>query len=161
MRVPFGKYAGKSTEILVLKHPDYAFSILGEREATGHFHDIQVEIRRLIQLFDQKPILRPCMCGPCMCGRCATRGTVYKRTVQPYWWCENCDPYRLGASPGKLQIIRSYFDAVDCANMCGAGWRSAFKILINEMARAKGLPERVGEAQALAFFSGGGHDDNW
>jgi hypothetical protein len=64
------------------------------------------------------------------------------------WWC---DLYET-CSPGKLEIIRTYFDVVCYAKAFLAGRKQSLKVLIRQLAQAKGLPGRAGPDQARAFF---------
>jgi hypothetical protein len=150
MVLPFGKHIGMSVERLVLTQPDYVVWMLGKEGATGALRQAQQEAGRLVRVFDRKPILEPCRAPGC--GNVATRASVYRGSVWPAWWCDTCDPDQLGASPGKLDIIRTYLDAVTYVNVCCSGRRQALRVIIKELARAKGLPERVGETQAVTFF---------
>jgi hypothetical protein len=150
MVLQFGKHIGMSVERLVLTQPDYVAWMLGQEGATGQLSAARREAARLIRRFDQKPFIEPCRAPGC--GNVATRGSVYVGSVRLVWWCESCAPDQLGASPSKLSIIRTYLDAVSYVNMCCGGNKQALKVLIKELDRAKGLPERVSEPQAVAFF---------
>jgi hypothetical protein len=151
MLVTFGKHSGKSAEMLVLKHPDYAWWMLGVELPTAFLRQVQQELRRLIKVYNDKPIVVPCQAPDC--GSTATRGSVSRGAVWPRFWCDECDPYQLGASSGKLQIVRSFEDAICYVNMFCEGRKDMMRILIKELARAKGLPTRVGEQQAEKFFA--------
>jgi len=109
------------------------------------------EAQRLIKIFDSKPCQTECYGKDC--SKSATYCTVYKSNVYtPYWWCEDCDPYEQGADEGKLQVVGTYQDAINhCSMYCTT--RDAIKDLIKTLAQAKGLPNRVGEAQAERFFA--------
>src|SRR5438552_2009354 len=109
MFIQFGKHWGTSIELLLLKQPDYIRWMLSQQGTTRNFCEARQEACRLIRAFNEKPILKPCQ--NLECGNCATRATVYQGSVRPIWWCNHCDPYRLGASPGKLHIIQTYGDA--------------------------------------------------
>ena len=68
------------------------------------------------------------------------------------YWCDDCNSYSAGASPGKLQEICGYLDAVQYAlNWCGP--KGFSEIVVRDLAEAKGLPERAGVAQIRAFFN--------
>jgi hypothetical protein len=150
MVMEFGMYAGKSAELLLIKDPNYALWVLGQEAATGKFREVQRELRRLIQAFDRKPILRTCA-NP-GCGSPATRATVYRGGVQLRWWCDGCDPAQMCPSPGKLVLLRCFSDAVRYVGDWCNGREADLAVLIKEMAQARGLPKRAGETQAVAFF---------
>jgi hypothetical protein len=83
----------------------------------------------------------------------ATRCSLSRGAVRPLLcWCDDCDPYELGASAGKLRIVTSYGDALQYVHTYCRGEKPALRTLIRQLAEAKGLPERVGEQQAQDFF---------
>jgi hypothetical protein len=149
--ISFGKHYGKSAELVVLKEPDYVDWMLGLDGATGRLPETRREVRGLVNEFDRKPILWPCQAPGC--GNRATRCSLYQGGLQPRWWCEHCDPYQLGASPGKLAIVKTYLNVVTYVSHYCRGRRVDLKVLIRVLAQAKGLPARVGEPEARNFFS--------
>jgi hypothetical protein len=78
---------------------------------------------------------------------------VYVGRTDLWWWCEDCKPYVHCAGLEKLHIIRSYWDAIDYADLVSSRPRSDLNALIRRLAEAKGLPSRVGEKQAAVFFA--------
>jgi hypothetical protein len=150
MFITFGKHQGKSPQLLLLKYPDYALWMLREERATGNFASVQTELRRLIRLFDDKPILVPCLGADC--ENIATRGTVYWGGAHFSWWCDDCDPCQLGASRGKLSIVQSFAHVIHHVGTNCKGEKPILRALIRRLAQAKGLAERVGEKQARDFF---------
>jgi hypothetical protein len=151
MNIKFGKHCGMSVEFLVLKAPDYAMWLLSQKAISHSFFDAQQKIRRLIRAFDQRPFIKRCQGTGCR--KRATRCSVHQGSTQLLSWCDECDPYELGASPGKLHAIEKYFDVVNYVSMFCNGRKAAMEMLVRELARAKGLPKRVGEDEAIAFFS--------
>jgi len=150
MMLGFGPHASNSVELLVLKEPDDVVWMLGQTAKSGYFAAAQREILRLIRRFDEKAFIVPCQTPEC--GNRVTRCTVYHGAVWPRWWCDDCDPFCLGASADKLWILKGYADAVNYVHAACGGRKASLKALVKEMAQAKGLPARVGEAQAPAFF---------
>jgi hypothetical protein len=149
MLVPVGKHKGKSAESLVLKEPGYVHWLQGQT-ATGPLLALQKEVQNLIKKFDQRPF--HVKCNGNACSAQASRLSVYGDSISPYWWCDSCDPYQMGAIAGKLQIFRSYSSALTHVEFFCAGRQSDYKELVKAIAQAKGLPSRVGESQAAAFF---------
>lgn len=147
MKFPFGKHRGKSFELLMLKEPDYILWVLSNVKDKPA---VTAEIHRLMGKFDSKPVLRQCMGSKCKAT--ASYCTVYQgNVVSPVWWCDNCNPHSKGANAGKLYRIETYHDALEhCSLFCSR--KESFKSLIKSIAEAKGLPSRVGEKQAQAFF---------
>lgn len=150
MLLTFGKHQGSTVAEIVLKESDYLIWMLGQQNPTGPMAQACAEARRLIAIFDDKPFLHQCMGHDCDAQ--ATRITVYGQNIQPVYWCDACDPYSMGAASGKIQAIKRYCDAVQHVSFWCQGRKSDLKELIRSMARAKGLPARVGVQQAEAFF---------
>ncbi len=146
MNVTFGKHSGKSVEELVLKDPSYISWVL-KQSASGAMLAVKNHAKTLIEKFDAKPFQLKCH----SCKANATWATVYMDNVAPYWWCDSCDPYQLGANSGKLQSIRTYGDAARHVEHYCTAQKSCHTELVKHLARAKGLPTRV-TAQALASF---------
>lgn len=152
MQITFGKHSGKSLELLLLKEPDYVCWILEQAGAYGQMKAAQAQAEKLIRKFNAKSVVKSC--SGRNCENLATRCTVYSKNVQsPYWWCDDCDPYQAGANRGKIQPISSYQDAVQHVGLYCSARKADLKDLIKSLARAKGLPSRVGEVQAQAFFA--------
>jgi hypothetical protein len=150
MQVTFGKYAGTSLELLMLRAPEYIHWIV-QQSATGALLELKSEALKLMKKFDAKPFNQVCHSRTCRLG--ATRATVYGDSLVPYWWCANCDPYGSGANAGKLQIVRTYADALSHVEFYCSGHKSDYGKLIRDLAEAKGLPVRVGEKKAQFFFA--------
>jgi len=71
----------------------------------------------------------------------------------PMYWCDECKPDPTGVLEGRIQIVETYMDALNHVdNYCG-GKKGDYNFLIRAFAQAKGLPGRVGRAQAQTFFS--------
>jgi hypothetical protein len=151
MILQFGKFFGRSIYTIALKEPSYAWWLAHEEAATGKFLAAQEAVRELIRRFNEKSFVMPCQ-GP-KCKNLATRGSVYCGTPRPRWFCDDCNEYQLGASPGKLEVVRTYGDAVQYVDTFCRGDKGFLRILIRELGRARGLPWRVSEAQAAAFFA--------
>lgn len=137
-------------EELVLKEPTYVKWLI-KQTVSGPLLAMKNEANNLIQKFDDKPYKIKC-CGQ-NCDKAATRLSVYQDNVSPYWWCDTCDPYEKGANNGKLKILRKYTDALLHIQFFCNDNKKDCKNLIKVMAQGKGLPLRVGEQQAQAFFS--------
>ncbi len=150
MQVAFGKHAGKSVELLMFKEPGYVHWLL-QQSPSGALLVVQRHAHSLMKKFDAKPLHR--QCHGHNCSALATRATVYGNSLAPYWWCDNCDPYEAGANSGKLQGVRTYSEALTHVEFYCGGRKSDYVALVKYLAQAKGLPTRVGEQQANAFFT--------
>ena len=157
MMIEFGKYRGMSVELLMLRDPGYANWICSQPGNVGKLAEARAQARKLARHFDRKPFVVECCGGNCK--NIATRFSVFKdASLDPVWWCSECTPYSLGASPGRLAVLSRFVPAIDHVVLYCGGKGASFKKLIREFARAKGLPLRVGEKQALEFFK---PDDEW
>jgi hypothetical protein len=150
MYITFGtKAKGKSVELAVLRQPDYIAWMLDQPSPSGRMQAVVAEVNRLIPLFDAKPIVERCRGN---CSNRATRFSVYQGGFDAWPWCDSCDPHSQGASTGRLSILRTYREALRQVAFFNAGRREDYRDLLKSMAEAKGLPARVGEKQAAAFF---------
>lgn len=152
MKINFGKHSGKSLEILILKDPSYIKWILAQTSPKGEMAVIKTHAKKLIAIFDAKPITNKNCWAFRECHNKATKLTVYRDNIDPYWWCDTCDPYQTGANPGKLQSPVHYVSALEHVEAFCSDKKSSHSKIIKTIARAKGLPMRVGEAQAQKFF---------
>jgi len=153
VQVTFGKHAGKSVELLMLKEASYIKWVLEQQSPTGAMTKVKAHILRLIENFDAKPFVGK-QCWSKSCGKEVTRLTVYLDNIDPYWWCDTCDPYQTGAISGKLQLPVDYISALQHVELYCRNRKSDYTAIIKMIAQAKGLPGRVGEAQVQKFFHG-------
>lgn len=153
MEITFGKYAGKSAEFLLLKEPQYISWLRTQTGTYGAMRQLQKSLNDLMAKFNNMPYQKSCCGNGIKCSKPVIRFTVYLNNIYtPYWWCDECDPYQTGAMPGKLQSICTYHDALTHIELYCNKRTSDYKTIILNMARAKGLPLRVGEKQAQEFF---------
>jgi hypothetical protein len=151
MVLNFGKHRGKLLETVVLKEPGYIQWMLLCEDADGPLVRTQEEARQLITIFDARPFLRCCH-NP-SCDRSATYCSLYGGNLSPLWWCNECDACSAGAPRYKLNFVQRYMHAVwHVPRFCGKREESQ-RCLIRMLAEAKGLPERVTESAARAFFA--------
>ena len=151
MIIDSGKYKGISVGMVILKNPDYVAQVLDENDAQGQLSRIQIEMKRLISIFDSKPFNKNCRGSHC--SRPAAKFTVYEDNIYNlYWWCDIHNPYESGASPATLTEIRTYEEALVHVKWALKGRKADYAYLIKAMAQAKGLPKRVGEDQVNIFL---------
>lgn len=146
MVLRYGPHAGKSTELVVLKFPDWVqFYIQNNRNSR-----VGGELVSLIRRFDELEFAKKCF----QCKSRATRSSLYAGNAEDaMYWCDECDPYSLAAPQGKLVLITKYNEALGfVANRCGDK-RGEKRDVIRRLAEAKGLPKRLGEKSAAQFFS--------
>jgi hypothetical protein len=150
MVITFGKHKGKSAELILLKHASYVDWVLSQADASGNMKSLQRAFQCLIRRLDEKPFAYPCD----GCKQEATRASFYEGNPDLcYVWCEDCDPYSSGANAGKLTVVRSSEEVVWYVKARVSKYDSDIDDGIRAYAFAKGLPKRVGEAQAAEFFS--------
>jgi len=146
-----GKYGGKSVEQIMFTDPSYIDWILNKQSLTGPLERAKLHIGSLIKKFDAKPFIKV-KCRSGTCNNSVTEFTVYFNNIAPVWWCSTCDPYQLGATPGKLQTLTDYKSALRHVKIYCGGRKPDFKKIIKTIAQAKGIPARVTEVQAQEFF---------
>jgi hypothetical protein len=152
MYLKFGKHSDKSVKMVILKNPAHIAWILTVRNPNGRLAMVKIEALRLIRIFDTKPFLRNCQGRECT--KPATLLTVYADNVyHPTWWCDDCDPYQMGARDGKLSLIKTYYHAC-LHHMMFHTPKIFLKDLVKTIAAEKGLPKRVGMKEAEEFFGG-------
>ncbi len=108
------------------------------------------EIKRLIAIFNRKPLLVKCS-NP-YCDRPATYGSLYRGSPDFLWWCDDCDPYSAGASPDRLVFVRNYAGAVTFVHRTCGNERETMRTIIKALARAKGLGPTITQSEADDFF---------
>ena len=150
MQVTIGKHADKSLELLMIREPGY-IQWLRQQAASGPLLALKNEAMKLMKRFDSKPFNQ--VCHGRTCGVGAAKATVYGNSLTPYWWCSSCNPYESGANQGKLQVVRTYAEALHHVELYCSGRKADYVSLIRYLAEAKGLPARVGEKQAQFFFA--------
>jgi hypothetical protein len=144
MRLRFGPYAGKSTEVLLLRAPDYADWVLNHRPDGP----LGREFSELIAAFDARPLEQACACGAL-----ARRVRAYRNSTELLVLCESCAAHpalgdvtsEVTAYAGALEHVRETFVRAR---------RKAQRRIIRRLAAAKGLPRRITEAAAEAFLCG-------
>jgi hypothetical protein len=68
-----------------------------------------------------------------------------------FFWCDKCDPLSTGAR--RPRIIYSLIELLQHVDWNAGGNRGCKRRMVRQLAEAKGLPKRVGENQAMEFFS--------
>jgi hypothetical protein len=141
MLIQTGTHAHKTTQLVLLKWPDWVQWLLHNCPHNKLVPDFE----RLIEIFDRKPLLEVCY----GCGRLATRASVAHGTGQGlHFWCDACNLYSTGARCGSLGVASTFEDALRHADWTCEAHRTAKRDLIKELAQAKGLPARVGAHEA-------------
>ena len=140
MRLRFGRYAGMTTEALILRRPDYAVWML--REAP--YGVVGGDFTSLIQRFDAQ------VRGGADGTTCLAAPNQTDLVVADAVKAE-----RLAAC--GLSRIGGFWDAVAHVERRSVrGRRQALRRLVRNLALARGMPRRFTDRAALAFLGIGG-----
>lgn len=147
MRLQYGRYQGRTAETLLLRTPDYALWVL-RHQPEGRLAEY---FQALVAAFDARPLQRACQA----CGAQATRAAALPGRGELYFFCDACALYPDAAPLGAAQDLRTLADLADHVERT-ARRRAAprLRALVRRMAQAKGLPRRITEPAATAFFAG-------
>jgi len=135
-----GKHAGQEAAYVLLRDPGHAAFIM-DRYPDGK---ATKEFKRLAAVLDAKSFSQLCT----TCSQTATRATTYAGGPSLYFWCDDCDVHGMGATEGKLIVVRRFKDVL----RYGANTRGEQKSVIKSLAEAKGCPARLTQAAAKAFL---------
>jgi len=111
MKITIGKYKGKSVEYLMINQPDYIKWILEQHDVSGELATIQKHISQLIRKFDKKPF-KGQSCSSNECNKSATKFTINKQNLDPYWWCDACEPKYPDISSDQLPSNIEYLSII-------------------------------------------------
>lgn len=151
MRLTFGKYRDVLLQRVILKNPEYVQWMLKQQDGFGSLAAARSQAVHLIRVFDAKDFLQEC--DGRGCDRGAVRCTFYRHNYRlSYWWCDECDPYQTGAVRGKLREVRTYHGVLAYVDAECDGRRADKRAVMKILAEAKGLPGRVTDKAAIAFF---------
>ena len=147
MRLRYGRHKGRTTESLLLRAPDYALWMLSVNPASR----VSRAFRSLIAVLDAKPFVGSCQ----RCGRPATRAAAFAQSSRLLLFCDGCTLYPHDPPVGLSSHIRTVDEAVaHVERHCRRRLRRETRAIVRNLARAKGLPPRVTEEVAEAFFDG-------
>jgi hypothetical protein len=136
MRLRFGRYAGMTTEALVLRRPDYVVWML--REAPDGV--VGRDFTSLIQRFDAQ------VRGGADSAACLAAPNQTDVVISDAVKAE-----RLAAC--SLSRIDGFWDAVAHVERTGVrGRRQALRRLVRNLALARGMPRRFTDRATLVFF---------
>jgi hypothetical protein len=144
MRLRFGAYAGETTELLLLKAPDYAAWTMTRRPESALARTFDA----LSAAFDARPIT-----AACRCGAVASRARAYRNSTDLILLCERCAE-RMPPDP-VLDDVTAYAAALDhVRRTCVRGHRRAQRRIVRQLGLAKGMPRRITDLGAEAFLAG-------
>lgn len=147
MRLQYGRYQGRTAEALLLRAPDYALWVLRHQPDGRLAHCF----RDLIAAFDARPLQSACQA----CGAQAVRAAALPERTELYFFCDACALYPDAPPLGAAQDLRTLDDlAAHVERTTRRRAVARLRSLVRRMAQAKGLPGRVTEPAAAAFFAG-------
>lgn len=117
--------------------------------------NIQKHIRWCIKQFSSKPFSAARCYGEIngrKCPRSVKKLSLYKDTIDPYFWCGKCDPYQSAAPDGALFVVTNYLSALDFAKERCNGDKHAYRKIIDELCRAKGIRTEITDKSIFSFF---------
>lgn len=145
MIIGTGDHAGKSTQEMFLKLPDWVQFFVRKNPDSK----ISDEFRRHDKSLTAKPFTEKCN----KCEGVATRLSFYAGNASlGIAWCDSCDPYSLAARQGKLTIIKTFRQALAFVDSTCKGRRSDKRTIVRRLAEAKGFPKRAGQSITIAFL---------
>jgi hypothetical protein len=144
MRLRYGPYAGMTTEVLLLRAPDYAAWIMAHRPEGA----VAQAFSSLSAAFDVRPLMETCACGAN-----ATHALSYRASTDLILVCDVC------ASPlapsEVLDEVTTYAAALNhVAQTYPRAIRRQQRKIIRKLGLAKGMPRRVTEPAADDFLLG-------
>lgn len=143
MRLRFGAYAGKTTEVLLLRAPDYAAWAMTRRPESR----LARAFGALSAAFDARPIT-----VACRCGATATQARAYRNSTDLILVCDRCAEQLPADS--VLDDVTAYAGALDhVRRTCARNLRREQRRIVRRLGQAKGMPRRITEPAAEAFLS--------
>lgn len=142
------KHKGKPAELVLLTDPYYVKLTLAGKCPDGNMPELQKEFIRLIAAFDEKKI----RCRGKDCNFSAESIFFFKGTLFHYSLCVFCKPSWLKDNHWKFTRLADYRGALKYVELYCHGNKKSYRRIIRSMAIHKGLPQKFGAEQAVAFF---------
>ena len=143
MKLKFGRYHNKHLEDVVIDYGDYVSWMLGCKTPFQELQALLPDVRRLVTVFDSKPILLRCQKPGCGADATCIAITQSHRGVRA---CATCQ------IRGEIYRIKSYGDAWLFTKLFRDDPRLFLRTLVRELAYAKGLPKRARYSDRKQFF---------
>jgi hypothetical protein len=141
MKITVGKDKGTEIHELFFSNPKFIGWALHETNPGTRLFYCITEMKRLIDIFDKKPFEIKCFGRDCT--KKSTRLTAAKGNIQSYFfWCNKCDPFQMGATPGKIASLSTYLQATSFVTRYCSGRKKDYVYIIRKMAQAKNIFEK-------------------
>lgn len=142
------RHRGEPAELVVLSDPFFVKLLLDYRHPEGDMPEVRQDFLRLIELFDQKKFTRHCRA----CNEPAKLLAFYKSTLFHEPWCGTCIPHWMIDHDQKWVTFCDYISALDYVDDFCHGEKIFYRMIIRNIAVAKGLPNILGVDEAMEFF---------
>lgn len=142
------KHICKPAELVVLADPHYVKLILDCESREGRMPRLRQEFLRLIERFDQKRLSAQCR----NCSEQADLLAFYKGTLFHEAWCSGCAPYMRKGLEVRRDIFCDFMSAMEYVDDFCGGDIFFYRMIIRNIAKLKGLPEKFGAKEAVEFF---------
>ncbi len=137
----FGKYRDKEVAWVLLKDPGYFKWMQQKGMQNKSEYKFMLEILKRI---NSKSYSKVRCYGTCNGSNTPTRLSLYKGMFNiECWFCDECDPYSQGATPGTLNTISKYDEFIR---------HSQSELLIKVFCNAKGVPNRRTKNALKQYF---------
>lgn len=142
MNMTFGKYSGKPVAWVLLQDSSYFSWMRAQGMDKRREYIFALD---LVKRLDKMPFVNARCHGSKGCSNEVSQLTLYKGQFNgAYWFCEECDPYNMGAVSGALSSVRTVASILQ---------HSQASDILKAMFKAKGGPERKTEAALKKFFN--------
>jgi hypothetical protein len=124
--------------------------MLTREERDPKFQYVCQEACRLINLFDQKPLLHKC--GADGCSKPATRLGIAEGGYEIRYWCDDCRPRAWGGFRERVDVVHNFLSALYLETRIST---ESFQpeTPIFALAYAKGLSKPFADRSLVAFFN--------
>lgn len=138
----------KPLELIVLTDPYFVKCLLDKRSPNFEELELKKKLKLLMARFDEIKFTDSCH----RCIKPAKYVAFFNGTFFSELWCGDCSPFWLENFAGSMDIFSTYRCALDYAAKYCRDDRMLFRALILQIARLKGLPEKLDAKEAIAFF---------
>jgi hypothetical protein len=143
------RHRGEPADLVVLSDPFYVKRTLDFRNPEGDMPEVRQDFLRLIALFDQKSLLPMCR----NCNEPAKLLAFYKGTLFFEPWCGTCIPHWMISQECRFDTFCDYMSALEYVDDFCHGEKFFYRMVIRNIAKAKGLPDKIGPREAVDFFA--------
>lgn len=152
MRMPFGKYKDHYVAEVVVKYADYVRYCFEVKNPDHQMSLVVDKMKRLIIIFDEKPITRNCMTDGCRNKATKLFANCNIEEVFVSCWCNHCDPYESDEIGEYFKEIWTYSDAAHFVRDHYNYRPYYLGAIIRSLSKAKGLNRNASGEECRLFF---------